>query len=171
MTIDQLRTLSNHQIFISFARGLHQFYDSGGISMGRSYQTRLFEAFYFRLELGDIPPQTLLTGELFHHDGIILGHIQEERQGKTARVTFTEIGKLEELSEEVFTYLLLQKIGLYYESGQAEEEGWLSRMPFNYCKAMRLMLELDYDFSNIKEAWTSDELIAEGGRRLNAKLG
>jgi len=170
VTIDQFRTLSNHQIFISLARGLHQYFDHGGTSWERDYLNRLFQAFFFQLQLKNVPSLTLLTGEFFHNREP-LGHIKEERENKTSRIRCTMKDRLEDLGEEAFRYLLIQEIVHYYESGQARIDGWHAQIPLNFSKAMRTMLELDFDFSEIvAQHWKPEDLIDEGKRRLNAKL-
>jgi hypothetical protein len=165
VTFTKLKTLSNHAIFISLARGLHQYYDHGGISMGRSYQAQLFEAFFFRLDLEDIGPLTLLTGEFFH-EGTILGHITKERSNANLPQRPVHVETIEELQDMVLAYLLIQNIIDYYESGTAKEDGWYTQTPLQYCRAMKSILELDFDFSNIEQRWQDVELIAEGSRRL-----
>lgn len=166
--------LTNLQLFKLVARSLHAELDSGGLNVGRSLIARLFEAFeHFYDTTTGIPSfgYHLSINQDMIVDRTLFGReirARSERSEPSLPMRMRELSLLEDFE---LTYLLLLELIKYFDSQEAEQDGFNGSNHYIHIKAMILLIEIDYPTEHLEWRQDRELLIQEGEERWRKKHG
>ncbi len=165
--------LTNEQLFKLVARSFHATLDSGGLNAGRSLIARMFEAFEFLYDTNTGIPSFgyhLPINRDMIHDQTLFGHEIMERSKNKKPKGPAHMRDLPSLEDFELTYLLLLELMKYFDSGEAESDGFYGKLHYFHIKAMKLLIEIDYPTNHLVFNQDRNLLIKEGEERWRKRI-